>query len=310
MKQCTSSVLMVRPASFQYNEQTALSNDYQKKPNLSKKEVIEQAQKEFDAMVELLEEHGVNVLVIEDTVTPEKPDAIFPNNWISMHQNGDIYLYPMKTPNRSAERRPEIIKEIKEYFEVRHVHDWSENEKQGVALEGTGSIIFDHVHHKAYACLSPRTDEKLFRKLCKELQYEPIVFRAYKSNGAEQYHTNVVMCIGEEFVVICLDSITDKGERKEVLNSLKEDNFAIIEITQDQLENHFAGNMLNVYNNNIESILVMSERAFKSLTKEQIATIEKFAQIVAPKIDLIEEVGGGSARCMMAEIFLPELEEE
>jgi hypothetical protein len=309
MKQCTSSVLMVRPASFQYNEQTALSNDYQKKPNLSKKEVIEQAQKEFDAMVELLEEHGVNVLVIEDTLIPEKPDAIFPNNWISMHQNGDIYLYPMKTPNRSAERRPEIIEEISDYFEVRNVHDWSENEKQGVALEGTGSIIFDHVHHKAYACLSPRTDEKLFRKLCKELQYEPIVFRAYKSNGAEQYHTNVVMCIGEEFVIICLDSITDKGERKEVLNSLKEDNFTIIEITQDQLENHFAGNMLNVYNNNIESILVMSERALKSLTKEQVENIEKYAQIVAPKIDLIEEVGGGSARCMMAEIFLPELEE-
>jgi len=310
MKQCTSNVLMVRPSSFQYNEQTALSNDYQKKPSLSKEKVIEQAQKEFDAMVELLEENGVNVLVIEDTSSPEKPDAIFPNNWISMHQNGDIYLYPMKTPNRSAERRPEIIKEISEYFEVRDVHDWSEYEKQGVALEGTGSIIFDHVHHKAYACLSPRTDEKLFRKLCKELQYEPVVFRAYKSNGAEQYHTNVVMCIGEEFVIICLDSITDKGERKEVLNSLKEDNFTIIEITMGQLENHFAGNMLNVYNNNVESLLVMSERALKSLTSDQVAQIEKYAQIVAPKIDLIEEVGGGSARCMIAEIFLPELDEE
>jgi hypothetical protein len=309
MKQCTSNILMVRPASFQYNEQTAVTNDYQKKPSLSKEQVIAAAQKEFDSMVELLEENGVNVLVIEDTSVPEKPDAIFPNNWISMHQNGDIYLYPMKTPNRSAERRPEIIDEIKEYFEVRDVHDWSHFEEQGLALEGTGSIIFDHVHHKAYACLSPRTDEKLFRKLCRQLQYEPVVFRAYKSNGAEQYHTNVVMCIGDEFVVICPESITDKGERKEVLNSLKEDNLTIIEITLDQLENHFAGNMLNVYNNNVESILVMSERAYKSLTEEQIALIEKHAIIVAPKIDLIEEVGGGSARCMMAEIFLPEFEE-
>jgi hypothetical protein len=309
MKQCTSNILMVRPASFQYNEQTAVTNDYQKKPSLSKEQVIAAAQKEFDSMVELLEENGVNVLVIEDTSVPEKPDAIFPNNWISMHQNGDIYLYPMKTPNRSAERRPEIIDEIKEYFEVRDVHDWSHFEEQGLALEGTGSIIFDHVHHKAYACLSPRTDEKLFRKLCRQLQYEPVVFRAYKSNGAEQYHTNVVMCIGDEFVVICPESITDKGERKEVLNSLKEDNLTIIEITLDQLENHFAGNMLNVYNNNVESILVMSERAYKSLTEEQIALIEKHAIIVTPKIDLIEEVGGGSARCMMAEIFLPEFEE-
>lgn len=309
MKQCTSNILMVRPASFQYNEQTALTNDYQNKPSLSKQEVLKQAQQEFDNMVSLLEENGINVLVIEDTPTPEKPDAIFPNNWISMHQNGDIYLYPMKTANRSAERRKDIIEEIKEYFDVRTVHDWSSFEKQDIALEGTGSIVFDHVHHKAYACLSPRTDEKLFRKLCKELQYEPIVFKAYKSNGMEQYHTNVVMCIGEGFVVICLDSITDKGEKQEVLKSLKEDNLEIIEITTEQLEKHFAGNMLNVYNDNIDNVLVMSERAYKSLTAQQIEQIEKYAIIVASKIDLIEEVGGGSARCMMAEIFLPELEE-
>lgn len=309
MNQCTSTVLMVRPASFQYNEQTAITNDYQKKSSLSRQEVLLQAQKEFDNMVALLEENGVNVLVIEDTEKPEKPDAIFPNNWISMHQNGDIYLYPMKTLNRSAERRVDIIEELKEYFEVRNVYNWSSYEKQGIALEGTGSIVFDHVHHKAYACLSPRTDEKLFKKLCKELQYDPVVFTAHKSNGAEQYHTNVVMCIGEGFVVICLESITDKGEKQEVLKSLKEDNFDIIEITVEQLEKHYAGNMLNVYNNNIDSVLVMSERAYKSLRTDQIAQIEKHTQIVAPNIDLIEEVGGGSARCMMAEIFLPELEE-
>lgn len=309
MKQCTSNILMVRPASFQYNEQTAVTNDYQQKSSLTKEAVLEKAQAEFDQMVELLEEHGVNVLVIEDTEKPEKPDAIFPNNWISMHQNGDIYLYPMKTPNRSAERREDIIEEIQSYFEVRNMHDWRDYEKEGFALEGTGSIIFDHVHHKAYACLSPRTDEKLFKKLCKELKYEPIVFTAFKSNGKAQYHTNVLLCIGDEFAVVCLESITDKGERKEVLESLKEDHLDIVEITLEQQEKHFAGNMLNVYNDNIESLLVMSERAYKSLTKAQIVQIEQYAQIVAPKLDLIEEIGGGSARCMMAEIFLPEGEE-
>ena len=309
MKQCTSNILMVRPASFQYNEQTAVTNDYQKKSSLSKEAVLQKAQQEFDDMVELLEENGIHVLVIEDTEHPEKPDAIFPNNWISMHQNGDIYLYPMKTPNRSAERRPEIIDEVKEYFDVRDVNDWSSYEKENLALEGTGSIIFDHVHHKAYACLSPRTDEKLFKKLCKELKYEPVVFHAYKSNGMEQYHTNVLLCIGQEFAIVCLESITDKGERKEVLDSLKEDHLDVIEITLEQQEKHFAGNMLNVFNDDIESILVMSERAFKSLTQEQIEQIEQHATIIAPKIDTIEDIGGGSARCMMAEIFLPELEE-
>jgi hypothetical protein len=309
MKQCTSNILMVRPASFQYNEQTAITNDYQQKSSLSKAAVLEKARAEFDQMVELLEDHGVNVLVIEDTEQPEKPDAIFPNNWISMHQNGDIYLYPMKTPNRSAERRPEIIDEVREYFEVREIHDWSNYEAENLALEGTGSIIFDHVHHKAYACLSPRTDEKLFKKLWKALKYEPIVFTAFKSNGKAQYHTNVLLCIGDEFAVVCLESITDKGERKEVLESLKEDHLDIIEISLEQQEKYFAGNMLNVYNDNIESLLVMSERAYKSLTKDQIAQIEQYAQIVAPKIDLIEDIGGGSARCMMAEIFLPEMEE-
>ena len=308
MKQCTSNVLMVRPASFQYNDQTAASNDYQNKPSISKEETIKKAQKEFDSMVELLEEKGINVLVIDDTASPEKPDAIFPNNWISMHQNGDVFLFPMKTPNRSAERRPEIIEELEEYFEIENVNDWSHYEGQNRALEGTGSIIFDHLNHKAYACLSPRTDEKILRKFCDDIKYEPIVFQAYKRNGAAQYHTNVVMSIGEGFVVICMACITDKGENREVRTSLEKDGFEIIEITMEQLEEHFAGNMLNVLNNDDQSVLVMSDRAFKSLTEAQITQIEKYATIVAPKIDFIEEVGGGSARCMMAEIFLLEKE--
>lgn len=306
MNQCASNLLMIRPASFQYNEQTAATNDYQQKTSLSKADVIEKAQEEFDNMVAILEQNDINVWVIEDTDEPEKPDAIFPNNWISMHQNGDIYLYPMKTKNRSAERREDIIEFIEDNFEVNKVYNWSKYEAEGLALEGTGSMIFDHVNHKVYACISPRTNEKLLRKFAAEINYEPIVFHAYKRNGAEQYHTNVVMCIGEEFVAICLDSITNKAEKHEVKKSLEEDGFEIIEISQEQLEEHYAGNMLQVYNNERLTYLIMSERAYKSLSQLQISQIEAHTEIIAIPIYFIEEVGGGSARCMMAEIFLEE----
>lgn len=212
----------------------------------------------------------------------------------------------MKTANRSAERREDVIDFIKDNFEVNEVFDWSRFEKDGLALEGTGSMIFDHVNRKIYACMSPRTSEKLFVKFCKEVEYEPVVFHAYKRNGAEQYHTNVVMCIGEEFAVVCLDAITNKAEKTEVKNSLIQGGFEIIEISQEQLEEHYAGNMLQVYNENRLSFLVMSERAFKSLTPTQIKQIEAHTEIIAVPIYFIEEVGGGSARCMMAEIFIEE----
>lgn len=306
MNQCSSNILMIRPESFQYNDQTAVTNDYQQKTKLSKEEATAKAQDEFDNMVELLEQNDINVWIVDDTVYPEKPDAIFPNNWISMHQNGDVYLYPMKTKNRSVERRPDVIEFIEDNFEVSNVFDWSGFEEDDLALEGTGSMVFDHVNHKIYACISPRTDEKLLRKFAKEIQYEPVVFHAYKRNGAEQYHTNVVMCIGEEFAIVCLDSITNKAEKTEVKNSLEEGGFEIIEITQEQLEEHYAGNMLQVYNEKRLSFLVMSERAYKSLSTRQISQIEAHTEIIAAPIYFIEEVGGGSARCMMAEIFLEE----
>ena len=306
MNQCASNILMIRPASFQYNEQTAASNDYQQKTKLSKQATIEKAQEEFDNMVEILEQNDINVWVVEDTDLPEKPDAVFPNNWISMHQNGDIYLYPMKTANRSAERRSEVIEFIEDNFEVNNVFDWSKYELDGLALEGTGSMIFDHAHHKVYACISPRTNEKLLKKFCAEINYDPIIFRAYKKNGAEQYHTNVVMCIGEEIAVVCLDSITNKAEKSDVKASLEQDGFEIIEITSEQLEEHYTGNMLQVYNDKLLSYLVMSERAYKSLTPHQLNQIEAHTEIIAVPIYFIEEVGGGSARCMMAEIFLEE----
>lgn len=306
MNQCASNLLMIRPASFQYNEQTAESNDYQKKTSLNKEEAIAKAQEEFDGMVEILEQNDISVWVVEDAETPEKPDAIFPNNWISMHQNGDIYLFPMKAPNRSLERRPEIIEFIEDNFEVNEVFDWSRYEKDGLALEGTGSMVFDHVNRKIYACLSPRTSEKLLVKFCKEVEYEPVIFHAYKRNGAEQYHTNVVMCIGEDFAVVCLDSITNKAEKTEVKNSLIEGGFEVIEISQEQLEEHYAGNMLQVYNENRLPFLVMSDRAYQSLSSSQINQIEAHTEIIAVPIYFIEEVGGGSARCMMAEIFIEE----
>lgn len=306
MKQCASHVLMIRPASFQFNEQTAASNDYQNESKLSKDETILKAQEEFDNMVEILEQNNINVWVVEDTEEPEKPDAIFPNNWISLHQNGDIYMYPMKALNRSAERRPDIIEFLEDNFEVNRVYDWSRYEQENLALEGTGSMIFDHVNHLVYACLSPRTNEKLLRKFCTEIQYEPVIFKAYKRNGAEQYHTNVVMCIGEEFAVVCLDCITNKAEKNEVKTTLQDNGFDIIEISQEQLEEHFAGNMLQVYNENGVSFLVMSERAYNSLTSQQLTQIEAHTEIISVPIYFIEEVGGGSARCMMAEIFLEE----
>lgn len=307
MIQCASNILMVRPASFQYNEETAKTNDYQNKPTFSKAETITKAQEEFDKMVDILEENNINVWVVEDDETPEKPDAIFPNNWISMHQNGDIYLYPMLTKNRRVERDPEIIEFIEENFAVNKVNDWSHYENEGLILEGTGSMIFDHIHSKVYACISPRTNEKLLKKFAKEIEYDLIQFHAYKTNGEEQYHTNVVMCIGYEFAVICLDSITNKAERTEVKTSLEEDGLEIIEITSEQLEQHFAGNMLQVYNEDKQLFLIMSQRAYDSLTEKQLSQIEAHTEIITVPINFIEEVGGGSARCMMAEIFLPEL---
>lgn len=297
---------MIRPASFQFNKQTAESNDYQKETSLSKQEAIEKAQEEFDNMVSILEQNDINVWVVEDTEEPEKPDAIFPNNWISTHLNGDVYLYPMKTKNRSAERREDIIEFLADNFEISNVYDWSKYEKDNLALEGTGSMIFDHLNRKVFACISPRTDEKLFKKFCEEIEYEAFSFHAYKRNGAPQYHTNVVMCIGEEFAVVCLESIVNKAEKNELKKSLLESGFEIIEITQEQLEEHFAGNMLQVHNDKGMSFLVMSERAYNSLTSHQLNQIEAHTEIISVPIYFIEDVGGGSARCMMAEIFLEE----
>ncbi len=304
--QTTSSLLMIRPASFQYNEETALSNDYQQKnTKLAAKDIITKAQEEFDEFVDILRDNDIDVLVIEDTLTPAKPDAVFPNNWISMHADGTIFLYPMKTENRRIERRLDIVEKLKQKFKVKEVIDLSAVEQEDLALEGTGSMIFDHDHQLIYACLSPRTDKAVLQSFATQIGYKPIVFHSFKTNGQPQYHTNVVMCVAETFVLICLDSITDKKERKLMEETIQSTNKEIITISRQQLEKHFAGNMLQVRNKKGNLFLVMSEQALKCLTDTQLEKIQDHCDVLTAPIYLIEEIGGGSARCMMAENFLP-----
>lgn len=302
--QNTSSILMVRPANFQYNIETAASNDYQKNiTTISQEEINRIAQQEHDDFVFTLRQHGIEVIVVQDTEDPIKPDAIFPNNWISMHADGRVFLYPMKNTNRSLERRPDIVDLIKEKFVVKEVVDLSSYENQEIALEGTGSIVFDHVAKVAYACISPRTDRALFEKYCAMIQYKPVVFYAYDQNEKLIYHTNVVMCVGEGFVVIGMCSVTDESERKMLLDQFAASNLTLIDLSSDQLNNNFAGNMLQLKNKDGEKFLIMSERAYKSLAPMQISTLEQYTKILPMPIYMIEDIGGGSARCMMAEIF-------
>lgn len=298
--------MMIRPASFQYNIETAASNDYQKDiKGISAKEIVAKAQAEFDEFVDILRDNDIDVLVVDDTPSPPKPDAVFPNNWISMHADGRIFTYPMKTPNRRIERRADIIETLKKNFKVTDVIDFSHYESQDRAMEGTGSMIFDHDYKLVYACISPRTDKEILEEVAAKLGYTPVIFHSYKMNGQAQYHTNVVMCVGHSFVLICLDSITDKKERQHVETCIKKSKKELITISRVQLEMHYAGNMLQLINKAGNRLLVMSERALKCLKDEQIEAIQNHCDILSAPIYLIEEIGGGSARCMMAEIFLP-----
>lgn len=300
-RQTTDSLLMVRPASFGFNEQTASSNAFQKSPgNLSAEEVRRRARAEFDNLVEILHAHEINVFVVEDTPAPPKPDAVFPNNWISFHHDGTIFLYPMLSEKRRAERRADIIETLRQKFQIEKTIDLSIGE--AAMLEGTGSMVCDHANRIIYACLSPRTNENLLRKFASMIDYEPIVFRCLNDEGAEIYHTNVVMCVGERLAVICLDTIKNPEERNSVIQRLTETNHEIIEISVGQM-NRFAGNMLEVRNNQNKSYLLMSASAHKSLTAEQAAKIKNHAEILPANIETIETIGGGSVRCMLAEIF-------
>jgi hypothetical protein len=312
MNQTTNSILMIRPVAFRMNEQTAVNNYYQKViDDLLPATVNTKAQQEFDAFVVKLRAVGVDVIVVDDTIEPNTPDSIFPNNWISFHENGDVALYPMFAENRRQERREELLDILEEKgFFIENIVDYTAAEEDGYFLEGTGSIVLDRANGKAYCALSPRADEELFIEFCEDFDLNPIIFEAFQTVNGERkliYHTNVMMCLGETYAVICADSIDDKKERKMVLDSLKGDEKEVILITEDQV-NNFAGNMLEVKGANDRRYLVMSSSAHKSLTKKQIAQLEEHVTILSSSLDTIEACGGGSARCMMAEIFLPQAE--
>ena len=309
MKQTTNSILMIRPVAFRMNEQTAINNYYQKVlDGLSPETVNAKAQKEFDTFVTKLRKAGVNVTVVEDTLEPNTPDSIFPNNWISFHESGDVALYPMFAENRRAERREDILDILEdEGFEINQIVDYTSAEEDDVFLEGTGSLLLDRENGKAYCALSPRADEEVMIEFCEDFELTPVIFEAFQTVNGERkliYHTNVMMCLGDTFAVICADCIDDKKERKMVLDSLRGDDKEIILLTEDQV-NNFAGNMLEVKGKKDERFVVMSESAYKSLTKKQIAQLEAHVEIIHSSLDTIEACGGGSARCMMAEIFLP-----
>jgi len=305
-KQYTSNLMMVRPASFQFNYETAVSNAFQKSlDGLTENEIKQKAIEEFDSYVAKLRANKINVTVIQDTLEPAKPDAIFPNNWISMHENGSVFLYPMNTENRRLEIRPEIIEELKTHFVVKEITNLTTSVKDNKFLEGTGSLIFDHLNKIAYACLSPRTDKDLFEQYCTMIGYEAVSFYSADEHENLVYHTNVMLTIGDAFAVICLESIKDKDEQLLVKEKLGNSGHEIIDITFAQM-NAFAGNMLQVQNTDDQTFLVISETSFKSLTKEQISQIEKHTNILSVEIPTIETIGGGSARCMLAEIYLEE----
>ena len=309
IKQITNSILMIRPVQFRMNEQTAVNNYYQKTiEHLTPDAVNALAVEEFDAFVQKLQAAGIQVVVVDDTKEFDTPDSIFPNNWISFHQNGTIALYPMFAENRRFERKESVVEAVEQKgFSIEHVVDYTEAEQENLFLEGTGSIILDREYQKAYCALSPRADEQLFIEFCEDFDFFPVIFSAYQTVNQKRekiYHTNVMMCIGSTFAVICLDSIDDKKERKNVINHLKKDNKDIIEITEDQV-NQFAGNMLQLLGKNNTPFLIMSQSAFDSLRADQLSKLEKHTKIISSSLQTIEACGGGSARCMMAEIFLP-----
>ena len=304
--QTASTVLMVEPIAFGYNSQTAENNYFQVEQKEA--DIQEKALQEFNNFVGKLRDKGIKVITVKDTLEPHSPDSIFPNNWVSFHEDGRVALYPMFAPNRRVERRADILDTVRnEGFNISEINDLSSPENEDKFLEGTGSMIFDHDHKIAYGSVSLRLDEELFRDFCDEFGYTPVVFHSFQNVGNQRlpiYHTNVMMCVAEQFVVICLDCIDDELEREKVQEVIKSTEKEVIEISEDQMH-QFAGNMLQVQNEEGTQFLVMSETAYKSLTKEQIEKIESYCEIIYADLYTIEVNGGGSARCMLAEVFLP-----
>ncbi len=299
---------MIRPVAFRMNEQTAVNNYYQHEiDNVSDRRIQDRALNEFDSFVEKLRGKGVNVIVVDDNLEQDTPDSIFPNNWVSFHRNGMVGVFPMFAENRRRERRDDIFDRIEaEGFEIKNMIDYTSAESENIFLEATGSIVLDRENHLAYCALSPRADEDLFIEFCEDFEYTPVIFHAYQSFEGKReliYHTNVMMAITEKNVVICLDCIDDPKERKNVINQIKGSGKSLVPITEEQVEN-FAGNMLQVLSGDGKPLTVMSQSAFECLTDEQRSALENEAELLYSDLSTIETCGGGSARCMMAEVFL------
>jgi len=301
--QSTTSVLMIRPGRFYPNPETAADNAFQRDANCGSDALTLAATKEFDAAVQTLRAAGVNVHVFEDTAEPEKPDAVFPNNWISMHHDGRIALFPMYSALRRRERRQDIVDELRKHYRVTEVIDYSAFEDEGCCLEGTGSLVFDHLNKIAYVSLSNRSNPKVIQRFVDDFSYEPVTFTSIGSNGQPIYHTNVMMCIGTGFAMVGLEMIPNKVERQQVRARLERTGKEIIELSADQIAN-FAANAIELHNKNGRNLLVLSKRAARALTEEQRETLTRYAPLVPLELPTIE-LGGGSARCMIATIHLP-----
>lgn len=294
---------MVRPISFGFNEQTAITNTFQNRPDVNSEQLHDRANQEFDTMVGKLRDHGVHVTVFEDTDEQSKPDAVFPNNWFSAWPNGKVFLYPMATESRRVERSYKALDDLAKDFVIKQVADTSEVEGYNLALESTGVMIFDHINKIVYGCISPRCDAGLFAAHASDLGYRPVLFHSYGADGTAVYHTNVMMGVQGTTAVICAESITDEAERSLVLNTLRETGHEVVEITQAQMAT-FCGNVLELRNDSGELFLAMSQTAYDNFTDEQKAVLGKDKTLLPFDVSTIETVGGGSVRCMLGEVFL------
>lgn len=302
-QQSSQAVLMVRPTSFGFDEQTAQSNAFQHKPTANQRVTLKHANEEFQRAVDTLAAHNIDVVVFEDEPAPAKPNAVFPNNWLSTWPDGRIFLYPMATESRRSERTPVVLDALKRHFAVTDITDLSSAERDGNYLESTGVIIFDHVNRVAYACLSVRCDETLFTRHVTALGYQPIIFHAYDQHGTPIYHTNVMMGVQSTTAVICLDAITDKAERAAVVGSLTDTGHDIIAISHEQMS-AFCGNVLELRNRRGDAFLALSQTAYDNFTLQQRERLARDKTLLPLMIPTIENIGGGSVRCMLAELFL------
>ncbi|WP_439557029.1 citrulline utilization hydrolase CtlX [Dyadobacter sp.] len=304
--QSTSRIMMIRPASFGFNEETATTNEYQQR-DLTINEAstpAQTAEEEFELMTSQLSKAGINVQIFDDADDIRRPDAVFPNNWVSFHQSGKVVLYPMMAQNRRLERREDIIEALGKEYKIEEIIDLTYFEKEGKFLEGTGSMVLDRRYKIAYACFSPRTHPDVLAAFGEAMGYEIIAFNATDENDKPIYHTNVLMCVGDIFAVVCLEAIKDPDERLMVRAALEDTNKYIVEISLEQVR-HFAGNMLMVRNARADKFLIMSTQAYESLTNTQVKQLNEYARLLHTDLSYIETYGGGSARCMMTEIHLP-----